>query len=331
VAIILCLPAVASLYIFGSGAWLTPDNAGWLGVLLAMMLALRRRVDAWTYIGSAILLLLLVFVRQIDLWVAAPLFMAAWLGSDETALVGNNLAARCRRVALALLAAIPSLLLLYTLFRLWHGLVPPTIRTSLVPNLAGGGKHHDGNPAVLPLILSTFALFSPFYLGWLASPGMETPATSNRPRRRISVAIGLIVGALAGVLPQTSYDETAGRWSGLWRLALHSPTVGNHSSVIVLLSTIGGGLLGYIFATLPRRDRCIFLTSWIAFCAAQFANHQVWQRYIDPFVLITMILMATRVGQWAESGTSGTCITAARSLPVILTLLLAVITIAALR
>ena len=36
--IALCLPVVASLYVFGSGAWLLPDNAAWWGVLEVMLL-----------------------------------------------------------------------------------------------------------------------------------------------------------------------------------------------------------------------------------------------------------------------------------------------------
>src|SRR5688572_7600703 len=43
VAVAVCLPAVTSLYVFGSAVWTLPDDCSWLTVLIAIILAYRRR------------------------------------------------------------------------------------------------------------------------------------------------------------------------------------------------------------------------------------------------------------------------------------------------
>ena len=48
-AVALCLPLVCSPYVFDSGAWVLPDNAGWWAVLCVMLVAFRGRADGWFY------------------------------------------------------------------------------------------------------------------------------------------------------------------------------------------------------------------------------------------------------------------------------------------
>ncbi|MFG0326435.1 MAG: hypothetical protein ACF8SC_04095, partial [Phycisphaerales bacterium JB037] len=42
-ALALCAPVLASLYVWPAGVWLLPDNAGWLGVLAILLIALDRK------------------------------------------------------------------------------------------------------------------------------------------------------------------------------------------------------------------------------------------------------------------------------------------------
>ena len=54
------------------------------------------------------------------------------------------------------LATLPAFLLVGSFFRLWKGGTPPTFK----------GEHQGGNLAALPTALATFAMLSPFYLGF---------------------------------------------------------------------------------------------------------------------------------------------------------------------
>src|SRR5215218_6469406 len=79
-AVAVGLPLACSAYVFSSGVWLLPDNAAWWGVLGMLMVALRPRADWRTYAGGGAILLAVVLVRQLHLWTAAVLVVAAWLG-----------------------------------------------------------------------------------------------------------------------------------------------------------------------------------------------------------------------------------------------------------
>ena len=46
IAAVLLAPLLCSMYFLLPGIWLQPDNAGWLGVLIVMLIALRPKWDA---------------------------------------------------------------------------------------------------------------------------------------------------------------------------------------------------------------------------------------------------------------------------------------------
>ncbi len=91
----LALPLGCSMYVFQSGAWLLPDNAGWLGVLVVCVLALgvvsrggagtgtaararARRALLWI-VFAGVLVAAVVFFRQSHAWVAGVVWLAGWL------------------------------------------------------------------------------------------------------------------------------------------------------------------------------------------------------------------------------------------------------------
>jgi hypothetical protein len=85
-AVVLCLPMLTSLYVFGSAVWLLPDDAAWLTVLVAVLIAFhgksRSNVEAW-FANVAVLLAAAVFVRQINLWPLGPIVVGMMLGRGE--------------------------------------------------------------------------------------------------------------------------------------------------------------------------------------------------------------------------------------------------------
>lgn len=312
-AIALCLPMVTSLYVLGSGAWLLPDNAGWWGVLAVMLVCFRRRVDRWTYIVGGVLLVLLVLVRQSHAWVAAPLWLAAWIGSENGGPPPAPAASPVRRLALMVLATVPALAVLLYFFHLWHGPVPPSIQFFHDPTRAVG---KSWNPAVPATVLGVAGVLGVFFLDFI--PRQKSP-------RAIAFALeGAAVGLVLGVLPVSTYSHQAGRESGIWNLVPHAPVIGDRSLVIAVLAMLGGAVLGWWCAALNRRDRWMFATAWASFIAAQTVNTTAWQRYYEPFVLIMLALTALRIerGRWSFAAAIG---------PLLLAGLLGVVTVASLR
>ncbi|RMH11933.1 MAG: hypothetical protein D6695_08035, partial [Planctomycetota bacterium] len=121
--LVLMLPLLGSMYVLFPGIWLLPDNAGWLGVLGVLLLALRCRSMATLLLAGGCVLVLLVLTRQIHIWAAEVIWAAAWLGMDNSpapdlvqpvrpvqsvrALL-SDMPTRLRRLAPALLATLPA-------------------------------------------------------------------------------------------------------------------------------------------------------------------------------------------------------------------------------
>jgi hypothetical protein len=319
-ALAVCLPVLCSIYIFSSGVFLLPDNAGWLGVLCIMLVALRPTVDRWTYILGGALLLATVLFRQIDAWPVAPLLAAAFIGNTEDTTpqvspvpAGATASAvdkkSASRAFIMLLAICPALLALYWFHHLWHGsLVPPNQRV-LTSAFA---------PAAPAIILAIAGVVAVFYCGFLLPH-----AGSFR-----AIAWGMAVGALLGILPHTTYDIAARRYSGLWNAARHFPYAVHRSPLIVLMATFGGGAVAAWLAALPLRNRLIWGSAAIAFALAQSASANPWQRYYEPFILIAAALCTADL-----AGESGSAVVSRWTLigPLVLAAFCAVVTAAGLR
>jgi len=292
-AIALCLPVVCSIYVFSSGVFLLPDNAGWWGVAAAMLIALRPKVDAWTYVLGCVVVLATVLMRQIHLWVAAPLLVAAMIGSGTE----DNPRCAIRRGAMMLLAILPALHVLLWFRHLWHGnLVPP----NQVHYTAGG------NLAAPAMVLGVTGFLGVFYCGFVVVGELKWRAA----------IIGSVIGAIIGIAPNTTYDVPARRFSGLWNAAKalhdarHVPYILNRSILMIALAALGGAVIAVWLISLPRRERWIWTAATVGFIAASAAAANPWQRYYEPFVLIAAaisipsILKASggKVPKWAPAG-----------------------------
>jgi hypothetical protein len=296
------LPVAASLYVFGSGAWLLPDNLGWLTVLLAVLLAYRTRVDRFTYVAAAAVLAAAVFVRQLNLWPLGVLTVAAAVGAvdadiDRPGRLRPPLARGWgRRAAGMLVAGLPAVLVLAWLVSLWGGLTPPAFReaSGLVSEGVAGSMHQGFNPAVPAMVLAVLGATGLFFTGFVWERIKEIIA--GRDRRGLAVVLaGAGVGAAAALLAPTSFDRAAGRYSGLWNVARAFPVVADRSLLVLALAALGGAIVAIWFLAMGPRDRWIWLAAWGCFVAAQAANRMAWQRYYEPFCLIMLALAASRV------------------------------------
>jgi hypothetical protein len=233
------------------------------------------------------------------------------MSEDDRLLRANR--HRFVRLVLMGLACVPAAALLLAFFRLWHGTTPPSFQMQGANNPAVIG----GNPAVPATVLAIFGVVSVFYLGWL----VPVLRQANSKRVTAFVLSGLLVGFILGALPHTSYSPAEGRWSGIWNVLKPLPTLHNRSPAMIALAAFGGAsLLGWLVA-LPRRDRWLLAAAWAGFVASQTAGALAWQRYYEPFILIALPLMASRLKRRREQ----TSLT--RQAPVVLALLLAVITV----
>ncbi|HEX4792947.1 MAG TPA: hypothetical protein VH370_04095 [Humisphaera sp.] len=292
-ALALCLPIVCSIYVFSSGVFLLPDNAGWWGVAAAMLIALRPKVDVWTYLLGGIVLLATVLMRQIHLWIAAPLLVSAIFGAARE----RDSQRAISRGAMMSLAILPAILVLLWFRHLWHGhLVPP----NQISYTSGG------NLAAPAMVLAVMGFLGLFYCGFLVGGGLKWRAT----------IMGALIGAVVGIIPNTTYDTSARRFSGLWNAAKalhdagHVPYILNRSILMIALAALGGAVIAAWLAALPVRERWIWAAAVIAFIAASAAAANPWQRYYEPFVLIAAaISIPSIIGQsrdkvpvWARIG-----------------------------
>jgi hypothetical protein len=291
-ALVLCLPMLASMYVLFPGIWLQPDNAGWLGVLGMLLFALRPAYSVKTLILGGCLLAALVWTRQNHVWTAALLWTWAYLTAADTpdgrvrTLISSP-AKRLDRVAAAVLASVPAFLALGFLVYSWQGLVPPSFRA----------QHGTGfNAATVPFVLALAGVYGVFFFGW-AFAGLASLWREQRPL--VFAVAGL---AMASALyPPTTYLYEA-RASGLWNVVYALQQRGillfNHTSpLLVVLAPVGALAIAGMLVQLRPRQRWVMLAALAAFTAAQAANANAWQRYIEPMLLMVFALSAAEIGR----------------------------------
>ncbi len=298
-AVAITLPMAGSLYVYSSGVWLLPDNAGWLGVWAVLVMLLspaRGSVLRWMAIAFA--LTLLVLARQIHLWALGPVMVAAWLDASkitsdaqplsirESARVLKPTWSRVRACARALLLGLPAIAVLGAFVMMWGGLVPPRF-----------AEFHAsrGSLSAGAFFLSLFAGFGVFFIAWW----WEGFITLVRTRRGLLIA-ALSMGVLAAVLPQTDYSVEQGRYGALWSVADRMPTVAHRSLLIALMAPVGAVMLASWLILLDVRSRWIMLAACAGFVAASSTNSIAGQRYYEPMVLMVLAMLAGQHSLHAE-------------------------------
>jgi hypothetical protein len=287
----LVFPLATSMPVFYSGTWMLPDNAGWLGVLVIWLIALRPGFGMGSVVAGGAALAALVFFRQIHLWPLAMLLTWAWMSRvrDPDAEFGAPEEARALladvpgslgRAALVLAASIPALAVLWWFWRTWGGLTPPVFLE----------RHVGINPVAPAFVLAVFGGCSLFFVPYL------TGALGRLWTRQPWVlVVAVVVGLAFGLAFPTTRSYIEGRYSGLWEVAEKMPAPGGRSLLVVPLAVVGAVLMAAWFTALGRRDRWIMLAAMVAFVAAQCVSHKLWQRYTEPLVVMWLALAAARV------------------------------------
>jgi hypothetical protein len=293
---LLCLPLLANNYLLVPGVALLPDGAGWLLVLAMMAVALRGGPMGVTLAMGGLILLATVLTRQLHVWIGGLLVLGAWMPADDEhrrggAGAGGPLGAG--RAALGVAACVPAALVLLLFVRYWDGLVPPRFQGQYPPRGIGNMLLSPAPAFVLALAGAMGVFFVGFW--WRG-------ATKLWQERRGVLMVVLVASVAIALAPPTTFDYLAGRRTGLWNLADKFPTLGGRTSTLIVgLAGLGGVTLAGFGALLERRTRVVLLCALLGYAIVMTASAEVWQRYVEPVVLIVLTLMSAAVLGRGES------------------------------
>jgi hypothetical protein len=294
-ATLLIAPMAVSPYVLGSAIWLTTDASALALGAATMGLALvgwRRSREAW---ATAVLAAGTVLVRQIMLWCIVPGVLRAWMD-------GGSLSTRAGGVARV---ALPAVTCVIAFVLLWGGSMPPRFQ-----------PFHEAvwNPAAITFSLAMAGACGIFLLPWIWG-------RLDRTARRgalVAAALGLAMAAAprsdyrkvlppdaqrVGTRTENTWGPTApdvvkgagevGRWGGpLWDVAKVAPTVAGRSTLLVGLAALGGAVLAGLWSLADRagrgRSALMLLAAMAGMVASQSLNAQTFERYFDPWVLLSI-------------------------------------------
>ncbi len=295
-AVALTLPLTFSPHVVAFSTLVLPESSSWLLVGALLMLACAKRFETAACVMGGALLLASVGVRQLTLWCAAPLWVAAWLGAapllhnparvvPATVWPIDQPKARLVRSVICLACTLPAFGLIAWFVWLWGGLVPPVFQSAEAALAIDGAVVNQGrSPASGAFVLSILGL-----AGLAFTPLVIRPLLERRSLVTRWALLGGAVGLLAALIPLTSYDMESGRWGGLWKGVRLAPVFADRSVFIAALSTLGGAMTGVLVLALPpTRVRWVLLSALGAAIVAHAMGAQLFQRYIEPLLLIVL-------------------------------------------
>ncbi len=301
-AFALAAPLLFCPYFLGGAIWLVTDNAALLFVALAlggaaMIPPTPVRAARWALYAT-----IAVLVRQIHLWVAAPVGAAILLMSPlgarapRSIVLPPHLRTGWARTILAAAALAGPFIVVGAFVALWGGLTPPSLSAIHEQEVAGA------NPMQFALALALFGAFGAFFLTCFARSWREALRID-----RATIAAALTGAALALVFP-TSYDMAHGRWGGpIWELVRRLPDVADRSIVFPPLAALGGVIIIRAWraasAAGRAREAAILLFGLLAWTAAQSATTLAFQRYFEPMLLILLAWLAALAIGRSAAGT----------------------------
>lgn len=303
----LALPLGCSMYVFQSGAWLLPDNAGWFLALCVCLLVLRAvsphaRAREGLILLAGLVVALVVFTRQSHAWTAGVVWLGGWLAatlvptsraptsraeshpeSFSLSLLRDalftSIPKRIAWASAAIIATIPAVLTLLYFVNLWDGLTPFRFQY----------QHQGKSPAALAMTLALVGLFSIFL-----APIVLPLLARLWKHARWAIVTAITIALLASLIPNTTYSIDDGRWTGLWNLVRATPSIANHTSPLLLILALLGSisLAAWLSAWPTWPQRLIILSMLLGCTAAVAAGSELWPRYLEPLILIVIALSA---------------------------------------
>ncbi len=269
-AVACAVPVLLSPYVLGNAIWMMTDNLSLTLVAIAIGLSAFGSVQTGSRLLTGAAGALAVATRQINLWLLAPLAASWWLGGRRNTL------------AVAGAAILPCAVLIGFVL-LWQGLVPPRFRT----------LHASGaNPAAIGYTLTLIAAY-----GICLLPAVVDGTRRLAARRGTLIAIAIAGAGLAALGPSDASLEAGRNGGWLWTLVERMPLIGDRSVVLLFGGSAGLLVITALFLELEpaggKHAALVILAALAGFIAAHVANAQIFQRYYDPMVLLTLVWLAT--------------------------------------
>jgi hypothetical protein len=325
------LPLGCSMYVVQSGAWLLPDNAGWLLALATCLAAVRAvmcdRTSArvgWL-VFAGVLGCALVWTRQSHAWALGVVWLAGWLAGGARNGARREGGGRARGAArerdslnsldvgdawraLVGMGGMGGMGLRVLGARLGGVVIAALATVPAVASLAylvwlWGGltpyrfqfQHEGKSPAALGVMLAAIGVFS--VVVWpIVLPRVVRVAAMGWREGRWTLVVATGVALVASVVPATTYSIEEGRWTGLWNVVRATPTVGGHASVVVVVMAVVGSwaMCGWLLAWRTWAERWIVAGMVVGCSAAVGAGSELWPRYVEPLALMVVGLSAAR-------------------------------------
>ena len=281
----LVLPVALGTYVVSGSAWLTTDV---LSVLLGSALV---AVMAWhppggrAFVAAGALFAAAVAVRQTNVFLAAPVLAAGLLGSPvgRAASPAEQWAGDeprgWSRAWGAALALVPGALILAALVQAWGGLTPPAYRT----------MHDAGLSPVAPVY--GLALAGCWGVVLMAAMPMEALRAFRNHAWAVLALVALT--AFASALPESSWSKDAGRWGGpLWTAVRALPSWESRAPFLIACAMAGTMVLSVLWIRAAEVGRgrmaTVAIVALLAMFVVQAGNSQVWERYFDPAIMVTL-------------------------------------------
>jgi hypothetical protein len=276
-------PFVTSSFFVKSAAWILTDNASLVFVALSLIATVFSRPSTATAGVTAISSAVATFFRQLSLWLAGPAFVSGSVEIIESRMRPATSSIAERRAGWLMIAAcFAPLAVMAWLFVAWGGLVPPVWRTAV-----------HGSLSLCPIayILSlTVILGAPYCVFLRVNPFSDLP--------RALLVLGIMIGVVVSIVSPTNYyyfeKERAGGY--LWDIAAHTPSLFERSILFVPLAPAGMivviALAHRAWLQLGYKVAILWSTCWLAWSATCIVNGKILQRYLEPTILILLVLIA---------------------------------------
>jgi 4-amino-4-deoxy-L-arabinose transferase-like glycosyltransferase len=284
-AVALALLFALSPYIYGASFRLLTDNLAILFTVVALerFERFREAEELGPFVVGCLSVAAAMLTRQSTAFLVGVATYYALRGRPS---VRGSPTLRDRTVALSAVGA--SAVPLIALFVAWHGLVPPTGNAAPC-GLCSGGEGSTVHLVVTELALAALGLygavlFAPLLLKRIQAAGLPTLSELRGPLLGAACGVLLLLLWPAGT-PTGSNAQGAGF---ITRVASHLPSLVGSSLVFWALVPAAGAVLWARLRVAPRR--WLVLVFLGCFLVSTLVIRFPWQKYIDPFVLLAILL-----------------------------------------
>ena len=269
-----------SPYVLGTSFRVITDNLATLFIVLALDRCRRFAEDerASTFALACLWVACAMLTRQSAAFMLA---VTGWCALRVPVTVSR----RARALALVAASVVP----VAALFAAWGGIVPPNGDPRSCGLCSGGGGGAGLTVATPELALATLGLYGAILF---AAP-LAAAARRSSLRRALGGSVApLLAGAVAGALLLLVFPDRPGTdAAGLVATgARHVPAVLGSSLALWVLIPAAGAIAAWRVRVAPHRE--IVAVFALAFLVGALAIRYPWQKYVDPFVLLALVMSA---------------------------------------